>query len=195
VKPRCFVGGHEAEGEAVEESGTSDSDSECEYIDVTEENDAAPTTTGRRRNMRVVVDTSDSETSPGPLSPVPSLAPVKHLSFNDEGESDRIGEDNVRFDEPSAPAEESNLLACPSHVDELEAFGLQCTLCRCNLDAAAILKYNELLDEAHRLHKQARASRDRVKMGVALGLLLDAVQICSDDVRLHSTIIRTAKLV
>jgi hypothetical protein len=163
-----------------------DSDSECEFIKVDDEVHSVPVTTAvRSRRARLIVDDSDADSLPG------SPSPSKHLVFHDESD---VVQDEVEA-EVTASSPLSELRACTAHMDEVASFGFSCTMCRCRLDTASVQKYNQLLDEAHQIHKQARSRRDRAGMALALGLLMDAVQICSDDVRLHSTIVRTAKLV
>ena len=62
------------------------------------------------------------------------------------------------------------------------------------MSSEAVDAYNALLVEARSTHKRAREERNKIQLAHAMDLLMQAAEMCSDDVRLHVMISRTAKL-
>lgn len=80
--------------------------------------------------------------------------------------------------------------ACPEHISAVEAQGFTCLACRCHLDDDDIDKYNDALQAGMAAKSKATTPKDWQK---AMRLLLDAVEICSDDIRLHRAIVSVSR--
>jgi hypothetical protein len=74
---------------------------------------------------------------------------------------------------------------CVQHAHAVAKAGFVCQSCQCSLTSSERARYNGLL-------ATGLAQRD-TPQGVAA--LMDAVSLCSDDVRLHRLIIRSFKRV
>ena len=110
-----------------------------------------------------------------------------------DGDEDVDPFSDVDHVESSAPP----IPPCASHAAALQRVGFTCVSCRCHMDAPGIQRYNELLRTAAALRQRGRqGSGQPLASGSSMELLrvyVDALRLCSDDVRVHAAAIRAAR--
>lgn len=206
---------HDVSDDATSSSDDDDDEVEEEEEDEEAEWDAMKTPAATIQRRRVLVDSEDEDEGAGvdtrlvfegkedkatlesdsaphseheaeaefaPISPEGPVTPLYHprTSTTDAMSSYHTPTPQEEEDEDAAPPSPIATV-CAAHKATVAAAGFVCTQCRCDLPPDRISVYNTALQEG-----MAERKGDPT---FALTRLMDAVSVCSDDVRLHKAIV------
>lgn len=122
-----------------------------------------------------VIDLVDSDVEPaGVPGPAFGSTPMPRRRVVLDSDNDSAGEE-VEFVPSKLDVPPPQSLACDWHQRVLKKAGLTCDRCRCMMGEDSMRQYNALLAK----------TVDRRNLDKALTASIQALELCSDDIRLH----------